>query len=93
MIYPAIDSIALTASCYSYKRLAKGKQPARVIQLIWCILLILLPISLLFAESSMTNLQTVSIITAFPIGVVIILIACAFLVDAKRYLEESAFKN
>lgn len=54
----------------------------------WCILLILLPIALLFAESSMNSLQSVSIVAAFPIGIVIVMIAVSFLKDAKQYLEE-----
>ena len=53
----------------------------------WCILLILLPIALLFAESSMNNLQSVSIIAAFPIGVVIVMIVISFMMDAKNYME------
>ena len=56
----SFDSIALTASCYSYHTLEDGEQPNKGIQLMWCILLILLPIALLFAESSMSNLQSVS---------------------------------
>jgi BCCT family betaine/carnitine transporter len=35
----------------------------------------------------MNNLQTVSIIAAFPIGIVIILIISSFIKDAKDYLE------
>lgn len=58
----SFDSIALTASCYSYHTLEDGEQPNKGIQLMWCILLILLPIALLFAESSMNNLQSVSIV-------------------------------
>ena len=84
----SFDSIALTASCYSYRRLKDGEQPHKLMQLVWCILLILLPIALVFAESSMSNLQSVSIVAAFPIGMVIVLIAASFLKDAKRYLEE-----
>lgn len=53
----------------------------------WCILLILLPIALLFAESSMNNLQSVSIVAAFPIGAVIVMIAVSFMKDAKKYME------
>ena len=53
----------------------------------WCILLILLPIALIFAESSMRNLQSVSIVAAFPIGAVMVLIVMSFLKDAKRHLE------
>ena len=52
------------------------------------ILLILLPIALLFAESSMNNLQSVSIVAAFPIGAVIVMIAVSFMKDAKKYMEE-----
>lgn len=84
----SFDSIALTAACYSYRRLEENEQPHKGIQLLWCILLILLPIGLLFAESSMSNLQSVSIIAAFPIGVVIVLITMSFLKDAKKYLKE-----
>lgn len=84
----SFDSIALTASCYSYRKLEDGEEPAKGIQLMWCILLILLPIALLFAESSMNSLQSVSIVAAFPIGIVIVMIAVSFLKDAELYLEE-----
>ncbi len=85
----SFDSIALTASCYSYRTLQEGEQPNKGIQLMWCILLILLPIALLFAESSMNSLQSVSIVAAFPIGIVIILIVLSFLKDARKYLAQS----
>lgn len=84
----SFDSIALTASCYSYHTLKDDEQPNKAIQLMWCILLILLPIGLLFAESSMNNLQSVSIVAAFPIGIVIVMIAVSFLKDAKEYIKK-----
>ncbi len=84
----SFDSIALTASCYSYHRLNEDDSPHKIIQLMWCILLILLPIALVFAESSMNNLQSVSIVAAFPIGIVIIMIVLSFLKDARNYLKE-----
>ena len=62
--------------------------PNKLIQLMWCILLILLPIALIFSESSMSNLQSVSIIAAFPIGIVIILITASFLKDAGKFIDE-----
>ena len=55
----------------------------------WCILLIVLPIALVFSESSMSNLQSVSIIAAFPIGIVMILIIWSFIKDASVYLNEN----
>lgn len=84
----SFDSIALIASCYSYHRLKDNESPHRMIQLMWCILLILLPIALVFSDSSMSNLQSVSIIAAFPIGAVIVLIVASFIKDAKIYLNE-----
>lgn len=84
----SFDSIALIASCYSYRTLKINEQPSKLIQLLWCILLILLPIALVFAESSMNNLQSVSIIAAFPIGMIIILITMGFFKDANKYLGE-----
>ncbi len=83
----SFDSIALTASCYSYRRLDKGEQPHKLVQLMWCILLILLPIALVFADSSMSNLQTVSIVAAFPLGIVMVMIVWSFFRDAGRYMN------
>lgn len=84
----SFDSIALTASCYSYHNLNENEKPHKLIQLMWCILLILLPIALVFAESSMSNLQSVSIVAAFPIAIVMLLIVVSFMRDAKQYMLE-----
>ncbi len=83
----SFDSIALIASCYSYRKLNTDEQPHKLIQLMWCVLLILLPIALVFSESSMSNLQSVSIIAAFPIGIVIVLIVAGFLKEARGYAD------
>lgn len=88
----SFDSIALIASCYSYHRLGENEQPHRLIELMWCLLLIMLPIALVFSDSSMSNLQSVSIIAAFPIGLVIVLITISFLKDAKKFLKEQGRK-
>ena len=84
----SFDSIALIGACYSYKKLGDGQQPHKLIQLMWCILLILLPVALIFSDSSMSNLQSVAIIAAFPIGIVILLITASFLKDAKKFQSE-----
>lgn len=36
----------------------------------------------------MNNLQSVGIVTVFPINIVIVMIAISFIKDAKKYLEE-----
>ena len=84
----SFDSIAYTASCYSYKKLEGDEKPNKGIQLLWCVLLILLPIALVFAESSINSLQTISIVSAFPLGIIMILILISFFIDSKKRLKE-----
>ncbi|MBR3474509.1 MAG: BCCT family transporter [Oscillospiraceae bacterium] len=89
----SFDSIAYTAACYSYKKLGENEKPNAAITLLWCILLIVLPVALVFSESSMNNIQSVSIISAFPIGIIMILMIWSFFKDARRYLEELGRKK
>ena len=84
----SFDSIAYTAACYSYKRLGENEHPHKMIELLWCILLIVLPIALVFSESSMNNIQSVSIISAFPIGIIMIIMIWGFFKDIKKFLKE-----
>jgi len=84
----SFDSIAYTAACYSYKKLGENEKPNTFITLLWCVLLIVLPIALVFSESSMNNIQSVSIISAFPIGIIMILMIWSFIKDAKKYMME-----
>lgn len=83
----SFDSIALTVSLYSYYKLKKDESPHKCVQLVWCILLIIFPVALVFSESSMNNLQSVSIAAAFPIAFIIVLIAASFLKDAAEFLN------
>ena len=89
----SFDSIAYMAACYSYKKIGEDEKPHTAITLLWCILLIALPIGLVFSESSMNNIQSVSIISAFPIGIIMILMVWSFFKDAKKYLNEKSKKN
>lgn len=89
----SFDSITLVASSYSYREIAEGESASKGMNLFWAILLIMLPIALLFSESSMSNMQTVSIIAAFPIALVIVLIIASFFKDADRCLKERGIRE
>ena len=89
----SFDSIALTASCYSCKKLRDGEHPRKSVRFMWCILLILLPIALVFSESSMNNIQSVSIVAAFPIGIVMFLIVISFFKDVRSRAVETAAES
>ncbi len=83
----SFDSIALVASSYTYRQITGDEEPHNAVKAFWSILLILLPMALVFSDSSMANLQSVSIIAAFPVAFVILLIIASFLKDASDYLK------
>ena len=85
----SFDSITLVASAYSYKKIEEDEEVSGRMKLFWAILLIMLPIALIFSEGSMNNMQTVSIIAAFPIAAVICLIIASFIKDAKGYIART----
>lgn len=86
----SFDSIALIAARYSCRSVKGDETPPRAVELLWCLLLIALPIALVFSESSMNHLQSVSIIAAFPVGIVILLITASFFKDAGQFLQKTS---
>ena len=82
------DALTMVVSSYSYKELSADEEPDKRIRTFWAILFIILPIALIFSENTMTSLQSVSIIAAFPVGIIIIMIAASFFKDAGEYLKE-----
>lgn len=81
------DALTMVVSSYSYKRLEVDVEPDKKVRTFWAVIFILLPIALIFAENSMYSLQSVSIIAAFPIGFIMLLIVASFFKDAKKYLD------
>lgn len=84
----SFDTLTLIASIYSYKRMSTNEEPHKAIRGFWAIMFILFPIGLLFSENSMYGLQSVSIIAAFPIGIIIVLMIWSFFKDINKYLTE-----
>ena len=80
-----LDGITYVTSSYSYKRISPDEEPARGIRGFWSIMLILLPVALLFAQNSLYSLQGVTIIAAFPVGILLILIVASFFKDFKSW--------
>lgn len=85
--------MAYTAACYSYKKLGENEKTNKMITLLWCLLLIALPIGLVFSESSMGNIQSVSIISAFPIGIIMIVMVVSFFKDIKVHTKQREDKQ
>lgn len=83
------DALTMVIASYSYKKLEVDQEPDKKVRVFWAIMFILFPIALIFSENSMYNLQSVSIIAAFPIGIIVLMIIVSFFKDAKKHLEES----
>lgn len=80
------DSITMVISSYSYKKMPAGTEPDKRIRTFWAVMFILFPIALIFTENSLFSLQSVSIIAAFPIGGIVLLIIISFFKDARKYI-------
>jgi BCCT family betaine/carnitine transporter len=82
------DAITYVVSGYSYKNLEADQEPSKGVRTFWSILFILFPIALIFSENTLESLQSVAIIAAFPVGVIITLIVVSFFKDASKHLKE-----
>jgi len=82
------DALTMVVSRYSYKEMTNDDMPSKKVRTYWAMLFILFPIALIFAQNSLYSLQSMAIIAAFPIGIVIITIVFSFFKDAKAYLNE-----
>ena len=83
-----LDAMTMVISSYSHKKLMPGQEPDRRVRAFWAILFVIFPIALIFSENSLYSLQSVSIIAAFPIGIVITLIVISFFKDARNFLNK-----
>lgn len=81
-----LDGITYVTSSYSYNHISPDEEPARNIRAFWSVMLILLPIALLFAQNSLYSLQGVTIIAAFPVGILLVLIVISFFKDCNKFI-------
>lgn len=75
------DAITLVVSEYSIKKLEKDEEAPRFLKVFWALIFIVLPIALIFNESTLSMLQTFSIVAAFPLALIMILIIYSFFKD------------
>ncbi len=78
------DAITLVVAGYSEKQAKRADEPRKGLRIFWAFVFLLLPIALMFSESTLSMLQTVSIIAAFPLGLIMILIVYSFLKEIRK---------
>lgn len=78
------DAITLVVSEYSLKKIDSEKEPPKLLRAFWAIIFIILPIALIFNDSTLRILQTLSIVAAFPLALIMGLIIYSFFKDVRK---------
>lgn len=81
------DAITLIISFYCQKGESE-ELPKKSLRAFWSIVFIILPIAILLIKCNLNQLQSLSILAAFPLGLVIILIVASFFKSAKNDISE-----
>ena len=78
------DAITLIISFYCQKAGVENVMPRKSLRAFWSLVFIILPIALLIIKCDLNHLQSLSILAAFPLAIIIILICASFFKDAKK---------
>lgn len=78
------DSITLVMSAFSYKKLDIDENPAKKVKLYWVVVFIILPIALVFLDSTTQLLMSLAIIGAFPMTIIMTLVIVSFFKELKQ---------
>ena len=82
------DALTMVIASYSVKNIKEDEEPGKKLRIFWSVVFIVLPIALLFYQSTLSMLQTLSICAAFPI----ILIVCVIVAGFIKSMREDARK-
>lgn len=78
------DSITLVMSAFSYKKLDIDENPAKRVKVYWVVVFIILPIALVFLETTTQLLMSLAIIGAFPMTIIMTLVIISFFKELKQ---------
>lgn len=81
------DSASYVLAAISKKELEQSKDPHRWLRLLWSVSLALIPIGFILRGSPLSVLQTVAIIAALPVSVIVIITAVSFI----RMVKEDGY--
>lgn len=81
------DAITLVMAGFCTKNLKEGEMPSKKLRCYWSFIFLILPIALIWAQSTLSALQTFSIIAAFPLGIIMLLIVFSFFKELKNHKE------
>lgn len=78
------DAITMVVAGYSERNLDGEREPRKGLRAFWALVFLFLPVALLFSESTLTMLQTISVLAAFPLGIILIGILLSFWKEIRK---------
>lgn len=78
------DALTHVIASYSYKTIGPDEEPSKVSKIYWALLFAALPCALMFSESTSYQLQGLSIIAAFPISILMIIVVWGFFKSVRK---------
>lgn len=67
-----MDAVAYTMAATSTRNLREGDDPDRGLRLFWCVVITLIPLSILFTGASLETMKTTVVLTALPFLVILL---------------------
>lgn len=74
-----LDACSFTLSSTVSKNLKDGEEPRQSLKLVWCLVLVLLPIAIAFIETDINTIKAIVLSTGFPLIIILGLIYHGFL--------------
>ncbi|MFP1462882.1 BCCT family transporter [Escherichia coli] len=79
-----MDAVAYTMAATSTRNLQEGEDPDRGLRLFWCVVITLIPLSILFTGASLETMKTTVVLTALPFLVILLVKVGGFI----RWLKQ-----
>ena len=77
------DAITLVVAGFCKKHMKIDEYPDKKLRAFWAGVFVILPIAFIWSEGTLTMLQTVSIIAAFPLSIIMLIIIFGFIKELK----------
>ena len=77
------DAITLVVAGFCMKSLNVNDMPLKYLRLFWSLAFIILPVALIWLESTLEMLKTISIIAAFPVSFIMLMIVFGFVKELR----------
>lgn len=86
------DAITLIVAGYSQQKLHGSEEPSKYLRAFWSLVFIILPAALILSESDLTQLKSLSIIAAFPLGLITIAIVTGLVKELRSGIHKTKLK-